>query len=370
MKGVAKKDLRTKNLVKRLVSGDIAFLAHQDIDVHAAEALVQKKIKAVVNAYPSITGRYKNMGPKVLLENNITVLDSVGMGVFDAVQDGETVEIRENGVFRNGTCLGRGTPLEMSHVSEKIHDASKHMADELERFVENTLSYLHKEKDVLLGELHFSVDVDFSGKHVLVVVRGKNYKQDLEALRAYIQETRPVLVGVDGGADALAECGYKPHVIVGDMDSVSDETLRCGAKLVVHAYPDGRAPGLERVKKLGLSADVAPLPGMSEDLALLLAYHKGAEMIAGVGIHFSLDEFLEKERKGMASTFLVRLKVGDILFDAKGVSRLYRRRIGPSFLFGLIVAGLVPVLILLFLSPVARPFLKLLKITLQKNFGF
>jgi uncharacterized membrane-anchored protein len=179
-------------------------------------------------------------------------------------------------------------------------------------------------------------------------------------LRPYIREYRPILVGVDGGADALIEVGYTPDVIVGDMDSVSDHALRCGAEVVVHAYADGRAPGLQRVQDLGVAAVVFPAAGTSEDVALLLADEKGAALIVAVGTHATLVEFLDKGRQGMASTFLTRLRVGGKLVDAKGVSRLYRRRISTWSLVLLIASTLATMAAAVFVSSAGRAYTALL----------
>jgi uncharacterized membrane-anchored protein len=189
---------------------------------------------------------------------------------------------------------------------------------------------------------------------VLIVVRGYHYKEDLVALRPYIREYRPILVGVDGGADALLEMRLKPDMIVGDMDSVSDAALQSGAELVVHAYRDGRAPGLERLERMGLHAIAFPATGTSEDVAMLLADDKGAELIVAVGTHATLVEFLDKGRAGMASTFLTRLRVGGKLIDAKGVSRLYRSRI-PIWMLGLLLlAGITAVLMTVLTTPTGQ----------------
>ena len=202
------------------------------------------------------------------------------------------------------------------------------LSDQLEAFAQNTMDYLRKERELLFDGVGVpDITTDLDGRHALIVVRGYHYKEDLETLRHYIREYRPVLIGVDGGADALIEARHKPDLIVGDMDSVSDDALRCGAEIVVHAYRDGRAPGLERVRALGVEPVVFPATGTSEDVAMLLADDKGATLIVAVGTHVTLVEFLDKGRQGMASTFLTRLRVGGKLVDAKGVSRLYRARI-------------------------------------------
>jgi uncharacterized membrane-anchored protein len=176
-------------------------------------------------------------------------------------------------------------------------------------------------------------------------------------LRPYIREFKPVLIGVDGGADALVEAGYTPDIIIGDMDSVTDDVLRCGAEVIVHAYPDGRAPGLARVHQLGVSAVTFPAAATSEDLAMLLADEKGASLLVAVGTHATLVEFLDKGRGGMASTFLTRLKVGGKLVDAKGVSRLYRQNISGSSLLLLVLSAIAAMASAVAVSTVGKAYL-------------
>ncbi len=130
-------------------------------------------------------------------------------------------------------------------------------------------------------------------------------------------------------------------MIVGDMDSAGEQALRCGAELVVHSYPDGRAPGRHRLEELGLAFKLVPAPGTSQDVAMLIAAEKGARLIVSVGSQFNLVEFLDRNRKGMSSTFLTRLRIGEILVDAKGVSRLYQPRPGLTPLLVVIAAGLI-----------------------------
>jgi uncharacterized membrane-anchored protein len=217
---------------------------------------------------------------------------------------------------------------------------------------------MSRERQLLLDGVGVpEVRTDFTGKHVLVVVRGYDHDKDLRALKHYIREYKPVLIGVDGGADALLEAGHKPHMIVGDMDSVSDAALATGAEVVVHAYPDGRAPGLARVQDLGIDAVTFPTSGTSEDVAMLLADDKGAELIVAVGTHATLAEFLDKGRAGMASSFLTRLRVGGKLVDAKGVQRLYRNRISSGALLLLVIAALIAIVAALAVSEAGRSYL-------------
>ncbi len=349
---VVRVDRRTKNLTKRLRPGEIAVIDHQDIDRVAAEALVACRPAAVINASASISGRYPNLGPEIIVSAGIPLIDEVGPQVMDLAKEGELLRVEGNVLFRGDTPLAAGKLLDTPGVVSAMDDARAGLSEQLEAFVENTMEYLRKERDLLLDGVGVpDVRTDFDDRHVLIVVRGYHFREDLKALRPYIREYRPILIGVDGGADAIIEAGYKPHMIVGDMDSVSDEALTCGAEVVVHAYRDGRAPGLERLSALGQDCVVFPAAGTSEDVAMLMADDKGAKLIVAVGTHVNLVEFLDKGRGGMASTFLTRLRVGGKLVDAKGVSRLYRSQISSSSLLLLICAAFVTILVTAFVSP-------------------
>lgn len=340
--GTVRLDRRTKDLTKRLKPGEVAVIDHLDIDRVAAEGLVACEPAAVVNAAASISGRYPNLGPEILVAAGIPVLDAVGEDVFGRVREGDTVVLDGDRLLLGGTAIAQGTLLDVDSVEQAMDEARAGLAVQLEAFAGNTMEYLKQERDLLIDGVGVpDITTEIDGRHVLIVVRGYHYKEDLQTLRPYIREYRPVLIGVDGGADALLEMGYRPDLIVGDMDSVSDEALSAGAEVVVHAYRDGRAPGLERVESLGVHPTVFPATGTSEDIAMLLADDKGASLIVAVGTHVTLVEFLDKGRAGMASTFLTRLRVGSKLIDAKGVSRLYRSRISTWQLILLVSAGLI-----------------------------
>ena len=369
--GVARVDPRTKNLVKRLKPSEIAIIDHQDLDQVAAEGLVRARIKAVVNASPSISGKYPNLGPQILVGAGVVLLDNVGPGIMQPVKEGTPIEIKGAALWQDGREIARGVLLDRERVAALMVKTRENLRAELEKFVQNTLDYAIKEKDLILGGvIPPEVQVRIDGRQVLVVVRGSNYREDLATLRTYITEVKPVLIGVDGGADALLEAGYKPDLLIGDMDSVSDEALRCGAELLVHAYPDGRAPGLARVKALGVPCQLFPAPGTSEDIAMLLAYERGADLIVAVGAHSNMIDFLEKGRPGMASTFLVRLKVGSILVDARGVSRLYHSRLRTRYILLLITAAFLPLLALAMVAKTTPPILKIIWVRLKMFLGF
>ncbi|MGE5583389.1 MAG: putative cytokinetic ring protein SteA [Bacillota bacterium] len=347
-KAIARIDSRTKNLAKRIKPGEIAVIDHADLDQVAADSLVKAKVKLVINASLSITGRYPNPGPAILLREGIGILDNVGKECFQKIHEGDLLEIRGTQIWKGYNCLGTGEQLELKTVLKNMREIRRNLSSELDKFLHNTLEYALKEQDLILGTLKIpEVKTKFEGKPVVVVVRGQNYREDLTIVKSYIDDVNPILIGVDGGADALIEFGLLPDIIIGDMDSVSDTALKSGAEIVVHAYTDGRAPGLARVEALNLPAKVFPAPGTSEDIALLMAYEKGADLIVAVGTHSSMVDFLEKGRAGMGSTFLVRLKVGSILVDARGVSKIYQGRIKLRYLIQIAVAGILTIIIVL-----------------------
>jgi uncharacterized membrane-anchored protein len=351
--GRVRLDARTKELVKRLRRGEIALIDHEDLDATAAQALADCKPAAVVNRSASITGRYPNGGPGVLLAEGIPLFDADDGEALAVLREGEPVVIRDGALHRGGQLIAPLRRLSSTVVREQLALASQNLEEELRRFSENTLRYIAGESGFVTTDLPLPpLKTPIRGRPVLIVARGEGYKQDLAAIRAYIHNARPVLIGVDGGADALLEACYRPHLIVGDMDSATDAALRSGAELVVHAYVDGRtAPGETRVQRLGLTAHSLPAPGTSEDVAMLLAYQSGASLLVAVGTRFSLIEFLDKRRSGMASTFLTRLKVGSLLVDAKGVSRLYQPAFSSHHLLLLAVSACLPVLALALHAP-------------------
>jgi uncharacterized membrane-anchored protein len=356
--GPARIDRRTTRLAGRLNPGDVAIIDHVDLDRVAAEALVAAKPVAVINAQPSISGRYPNLGPEVIVAHGIVLIDNVGGEIFAAIKEGTRVRIDGDTVFLGEVALARGTAQTAQSVRDQMVDAQSGLATQLDAFAATTSEYMAREHKLLLDGVGVpEVRTKFTDRHALVVVRGYDHEQDLKSLKHYIREFKPVLIGVDGGADALLAAGHKPHMIVGDMDAVSDAALATGAEVVVHAYPDGRAPGLARVQDLGIDPVVFPTSGTSEDVAMLLADDKGASLIVAVGTHATLTEFLDKGRAGMASSFLTRLRIGAKLVDARGVARIYRNRISAAALLLLVIAALVAVVAALAASDTGRNYL-------------
>ena len=351
-------DRRTKNLTKRLRPGDIAVIDHTDLDRVSAEALVECGVSAVLNVATGISGRDPTLGPQMIVEAGIPLVDEVDPEVFARVREGEVLHLEGGRLLRGGETVAQGVVQDAESVATAMDEARAGLSVQLEAFAANTMEYLKRERELLFDGVGVPrIATPIEGRHVLIVVRGYHYREDIAALRSYIREYRPVMIGVDGGADALMEAGYRPDVIVGDFDSVSDRVLGCGAELVVHAYRDGRAPGLKRLTDLGHEAVVFPATGTSEDVAMMLADDYGAQLIVAVGTHATLEEFLDKGRAGMASTFLTRLRVGGKLVDAKGVSRLYRSRISPWSLLALVAASLLTILVAAWSSPVGQVFL-------------
>ncbi len=359
--GTARLGRKTKHLVKRLGPGDIAVIDHTNIDRIAAEELIATGVAAVINASDSSNGRYPNAGPVLLARAGVRLVDAPRSPIFDRLKDGDPVTIEGGRVLRSGEEIVTGRVLEADQLERQLEEQRQRVDDALSDFAENTMAHLRQDADLLAGRVEFPITrTKFRDRHALVVVRGTTCHRDLQALRAYIRDVRPVLVGVDGGADAILDAGLRPEMIVGDMDSASDAALRSGAELVVHAYPDGQAPGRQRLIDMGLEHTVVPAAGTSQDVAMLMADEKGAALIVSVGAHFNLIEFLDRSRGGMSSTFLTRLRVGEKLVDAKGVSRLYNPGVG-GLLFGLFVlVSVVVIAVVIASSDSLREFVDLL----------
>jgi uncharacterized membrane-anchored protein len=370
---------RTKLLVKHLVRNDVALIDHLDIDRVSAEELIAAGTVAVINCSASSSGTYPNLGPQLLVEAGITLVDLPDDSLFEAVSDGDPVTVRFDrtaagpilaAVERRGEVLARGELLDLERVLAETDARRKEIGEALERFAHNTIEHMREERELLAGRIPLPrFATDFRDRSTLVVVRGVGHQRDLRALRPFIRDLRPVIVAVDGGADALLDEGLTPNMIVGDMDSAGEQALRCGAELVVHSYPDGRAPGRHRLEELGLPFKLVPAPGTSQDIAMLIAAEKGARLIVSVGSQFNLVEFLDRNRKGMSSTFLTRLRIGEILVDAKGVSRLYQPRPGLTPLLVVVAAGLIAMVAVIGLTPALRDVAELLWLKIQTLFG-
>jgi uncharacterized membrane-anchored protein len=386
--GTLRKGRRTKMLVKRVQRGDVALIDHLDIDRVSAEELVAAGAVAVLNCRPSSGGSYPNLGPQLLVEAGVLLVDLPDDALFELLRDGERVVVRTTGAREHGAGTGReavavvtregddgelvarGDVLDLARVCAETEARRQEISEALERFARNTIEHMREERELLAGRVELPrFGTDFRDRPALVVVRGVGHEHDLRALRLFIRDMRPVLVAVDGGADALLAAGLTPDMIVGDMDSASADALRCGAELVVHSYPDGHAPGRQRLDELGLRFKLVPAPGTSQDLALLLAAEKGARLIVSVGSQFNLVEFLDRNRKGMSSTFLTRLRIGEILVDAKGVSRLYQPRPGLRPLLAVIAAGAAALVAVVWTTPVLRDVAELLWGRLGLLFG-
>jgi uncharacterized membrane-anchored protein len=374
---------KTKLLVRHLVAGDIAVIDHLDIDRVSAEELIAAGAIAVLNCRASTSGSYPNLGPQLLVEAGVLLLDLPDDSLFELLSDGDPVTVRTAGDGTRGEVLYKAHPprtvasgevLDVARVRAETEARRREIGEALERFAHNTIEHMREERELLAGRIDLPrFRTDFRDRSALVVVRGVDHQRDLRALRSFIRDTHPVLVAVDGGADALLEAGYTPSMIVGDMDSASEAALLAardgGTELVVHSYPDGRAPGKRRLEDLEVPFKLVPAPGTSQDVAMLIAAEKGARLIVTVGSQFNLVEFLDRNREGMSSTFLTRLRIGEILVDAKGVSRLYRPMPGLAPLVVVIVAGLLALIAVVWLTPALRDVVDLLWLKLQLLVG-
>ena len=370
LSGSVRRGRRTKKLVRALHPGEIALIDHQDLDRVSAEDLISAEVVGVLNCHPSRSEEYPNMGPLLLIEAGIRLIDLPDDALFDLCRDGDRLELRGGEVWRGGEMLVAGEEQLPAIVIAANAERRREIGGALEAFARNTVEHMVEEQDLLSGKIELPrFDTDFRDRPALIVVRGVNHQADLQALRPYIRDMRPVLVGVDGGANAILEEGFKPDMIVGDMDSASEASLRSGAELVVHAYPDGRAPGRELLDSLQLEHKTVPAPGTSQDIAMLIAGEKGASLIVSVGSQFNLVEFLDKSRQGMSSTFLTRLRLGERIVDAKGVSRLYRPSPGSSPAVIVLAAGLLAFVVIVLVTPGLRDVADLLWIKLRVLLG-
>jgi uncharacterized membrane-anchored protein len=368
--GPARLGRRTKRLVKTLQPGAIAVLDHRDLDRVSAEDLIAAGVRAVCNCSPSSTGAYPNMGPLLLVQAGVHLIDLPDDQLFNALRDGEQITLRGADVVRGTKVLVRGIVQEPEAVRAATDERRREIGDALEAFAQNTIEHMLEERELLSGRIELPrFQTDFRDRPALIVVRGVDHQKDLRALRPYIRDVKPAILAVDGGANALLAEGFKPDMIVGDMDSATEDALRCGAELVVHAYPDGRAPGRNVLESLDLPYKLVPAPGTSQDVAMLIAAEKGAQLIVSVGSQFNLVEFLDKNRRGMASTFLTRLRLGEILVDAKGVSRLYRPQPGVLPLVLVALAGLLCLAAIIVLTPALRDVADLLWLKLEVVLG-
>ena len=361
-------DRRTKNLIPRLQPGEIAVIHHEDLDRVAAEGLVAARVAAVINGAHSLSGKYPAQGAIALLKSGIPVIDGVGTSAFNRIREGDQVAVAKSRVLLNDEVLCNGTLLELEEVEKQLETARDAIRGQLGEFAANTLHYLATEPELVTDDLELpEMSVELAQRQALVVVRGIDYREDLSTLKrsGYVSEMRPILIGVDGGADALLEVGLTPDLIVGDFDSVSREALNSGAQLLVHAYPGGEAPGANRLDRLGVEYEVVEGLGTSEDIAMRMAFESRAELIVLVGSHTSMEDFFDKGRRGMASTFLTRMKVSSVLVDAKGVGRLYRTQVRKRDLALLVLSALFTLVVIALVTEPVRLLLR----TLWLNLG-
>lgn len=341
--GVARVDRRTGDLLRRIGPGDIVVVNQLDLDRRTAEALVAAEVAGVVNAAPSISGRFPNLGPEILVSAGIPLVDNVGSAAMHDIKEGARLRLHEGTVYQGERELATGVRQTAESVADQMIEAKAGMSAQLEAFSANTIEFLRRERTLLLDGVGVpELDVPVKGREVLVVAPGLGHAEELRRLRRYLKEHRPVLIGVESGADTLRSAGYKPQVIVGDPDGISTETLLSGAEVVVPAHADGHAPGIERVQDLGIGAVTFPASGNAEDLALLLADAHGASLVVTVGSQATLAEFLDRGRSGSnPSTFLTRLKLGSRLVDGKAVATLHRARVSTGAVLLMILAVLI-----------------------------
>ncbi|AGZ53785.1 putative cytokinetic ring protein SteA [Mycobacterium kansasii] len=350
--GTARVDRNVDRLLRRVCPGDIVVLDILDLDRITADALVEADVAAVVNASSSVSGRYPNLGPEVLVNNGVTLIDETGPEVFKKVKDGSKIRLYEGGLYSGDRRLVRGTERSDHDIADLMREAKSGLAAHLEAFAGNTIEFIKSESPLLIDGIGIpDIDVDMRRRHVVVVGEEPRAADDVKALKPFIKEYQPVLVGVGTGADVLRKAGYRPQLIVGDPDQISTEVLKCGAQVVLPADADGHAPGLERIQDLGVGAMTFPAAGSAIDLALLLADHHGAALLVTAGHTANIETFFDRTRaQSNPSTFLTRLRVGEKLVDAKAVATLYRNHISAGAIALLALTMLIAIIVVLWVS--------------------
>jgi uncharacterized membrane-anchored protein len=350
--GTARVDRDIERLLRRVCPGDIAVLDVLDLDRITADALVDAEIAAVINASQSVSGRYPNLGPEVLLANGVTLIDETGTDVFKKIKDGSKVRLYNGGVYAGDRRLIRGTERTDEEIAELMQEAKSGLVAHLEAFAGNTIEFIRSESPLLIDGIGIpDVDIELRRRHVVVVAEEDDAADDLKRLKPFIKEYQPVLIGVGSGADVLRQAGYRPQLIVGDPSNLSTEVLKSGAQVVLPADADGHAPGLERIQDLGVGAMTFPAAGSPADLALLLADHHGAALLVTAGHRANIETFFDRTRQDSnPSTFLTRLRVGEKVVDAKAVATLYHNRISGGAIALLILTMLISVIAALWVS--------------------
>jgi len=355
--GVARVSRRSDTLLSRLSVGDIAVIDHIDIDRATADALVKSGIIAVVNAAPSISGRYPNLGPEILVDAGVILIDEVGEKIFSQLKDGSKLRLDGAGVYQGDVLLAEGVEQTLESVADLLIEAKAGMSAQLEAFAANAIEYMKRERTLLLDGVGIpEINTKIAGRQVLLVVASADTKAELKALKRYISDYHPVLVGVDGGADALRQAGYKPELIIGNPEDIGPDTLLGGAEVVIPADVDGHAPGLERLQDLGLGAVTFPATGTTVDLALLLVDAREASLIVTVGMHTTLTDLLD-HKGGAAPTFLVRMRVANKIVEAPAVARLYKARISWWAVTLLMVVAIAAIVAALLVSDVSHTYI-------------
>lgn len=350
--GTARVDHDIDRLLRRVGPGDIVVLDILDLDRITADALVEANIAGVINASASISGRYPNLGPEVLVANGVTLIDEAGPTVFKKIRDGAKVRLHNGAVYAGDRRLARGVERNDVEIADLMHEAKTGLVAHLESFAGNTIEFIRSESPLLIDGIGIpEIDVDLRRRHVVLVGDELDAGDDLKRLKPFIKEYQPVLIGIGSGADTLRKAGYRPQLIVGDPDQMSAEVLRCGSQVVLPADADGHAPGLERIQDLGVGAMTFPAAGSAMDLALLLADHHGAALLVTAGHTANIETFFDRTRQMTnPSMFLTRLKVGEKLVDARAVATLYRNRVSAGAIALLVLAMLMAVIVALWVS--------------------
>lgn len=350
--GTVRVDRDLRALAGRLREGEFAVIDRVDLDRQSAELLVSAGARAIVNAAPTVSGRYPSLGATVVLDADVALLDRVGSDVLSTLKDGDEVRLVGDELHRRQQFVARGIRQDASTVADSLAQAEAGLATQMEAFAASAAEYLRREHHLLLepGGLP-ELRTSLQDRDVVVVAPGPDARDDLKRLRGYAREYRPAVIAVGPVADAAREAGFKPTIVVGDLSDVSDQTIRGAADLIVTTGAEGSSGGLLRIDRMGLARTVVNTTVRPQDLALLIADQADARVIVLAGADRTLTSMLDSGQTAAAADFVTRLRVGSRLHDAEAVARMHRPRISGWLVALLLLVSVMALGVAAWLTP-------------------
>lgn len=340
--GVARLPRRNESLPRRMSHRDIVFVGLESLSSEDARAIVDADVAHVV-AVRGEAARAPRAAYRVLAAAGVPVLDDIPAESIARLEDGNKVRIDGASLYLGERELATGTVATASTLLDRNASAETAMVDSALGHYADSVEFLQVENSLLLdGEGVPELDVKMKDRHVLVVTGGANSAAELDDLKPFIREYRPVVIAVDEGANLCQKARLRPDIVVGNAEIMTDEVLRAAGEIVLPADRDGRCAHIQRVTDLEVGAVTFPAMAPARDLAVLLAHHGGAAMIVTTGESQALAD--KYAAQGMApSSSVVNMLVGDKLVGAAACASLYRSRGGMLALAMLVLVVLAVV---------------------------